>query len=186
MGIASKINNKIAHFSPLRMATLYISMLFPKDEKLFLFGSWFGTKYADNAKYLLVNEILIHRGLLQVHVDDNLDGVLFPRHHYRGAVFVHQLLAAELLFGFGRDALQQAVEVFGQLGSRVDAVGINVEVHHVGRLFLPVRLVAGALAHTRHIFLRGRALLLRYEVEALVFIEAGRAPDSLCFFWHIA
>lgn len=46
------IIEKIAYSTPLRMLTLYISMLVPKDKSLLLFGSWFGTKYADNAKYL--------------------------------------------------------------------------------------------------------------------------------------
>ena len=76
-------------------------------------------------------------------------------------------------------------QIVGQFGGRVGAVGIDIQVHDVRRFFLSVRLVTGALAHTRHIFLYWRALLLRYEVEALVFIEAGRAPDPLCFFWHV-
>ena len=35
-----------------KIICLYISMLFKKDENLFVFGSWFGDKFADNAKYL--------------------------------------------------------------------------------------------------------------------------------------
>ena len=82
MGIASKINNKIAHFSPLRMATLYISMLFPKDEKLFLFGSWFGTKYADNAKYLYEYIINNRKDIRPVWMTS--DDSVFEELHKRG------------------------------------------------------------------------------------------------------
>ena len=33
--------------------TIYLlSLLFPKNKKLFIFGSWFGDRYADNSKYL--------------------------------------------------------------------------------------------------------------------------------------
>ena len=50
--LAMSIKDKLKNFTPLRMLTLYLSMLIPKDKSLMLFGAWFGEKYADNAKYL--------------------------------------------------------------------------------------------------------------------------------------
>lgn len=36
----------------------WLSKLIPKDEKIWIFGAWFGQKYSDNSKYLFeyVNE----------------------------------------------------------------------------------------------------------------------------------
>jgi len=55
-----KINKKIFKkwkilFSYILSIPIYwISYLFPKDKNLWIFGSWFGNKFADNSKYLFL------------------------------------------------------------------------------------------------------------------------------------
>ena len=39
-------------FGTIKRIPLYVSCLVPKDDKLYIFGAWFGEKYADNSKAL--------------------------------------------------------------------------------------------------------------------------------------
>jgi len=46
-----KFFKKLVTYS-INLIPFYISRLIPKDENLWIFGSWFGEKYSDNTKYL--------------------------------------------------------------------------------------------------------------------------------------
>lgn len=67
------LKNKILYFRPLKIITLYLSMLIPKKRNLMLFGSWFGNKYADNPKYLYEYIINNKKDISAIWMTSNLD-----------------------------------------------------------------------------------------------------------------
>ena len=51
----------------------WISKLIPKDEKIWIFGAWFGDKYGDNSKYLFEYILKNHPELRAVWITRNID-----------------------------------------------------------------------------------------------------------------
>ena len=50
--LESMINRLRKIFYIIKSLIYLFSRILPKDENIWLFGAWFGEKYADNSKYL--------------------------------------------------------------------------------------------------------------------------------------
>lgn len=74
------INNII--FFILKVVTLYMSILIPKDKTLLIFGSWFGNKYADNARYLYEYILYNRKDLHPVWMTNN--NTVYNKLHMQG------------------------------------------------------------------------------------------------------
>lgn len=64
-----KIYNLI--FSIINLPLYYISLLIPKNEKIWVFGAWFGKRYSDNSKYLFEYMCKNHQEINSIWITRN-------------------------------------------------------------------------------------------------------------------